>query len=84
MTDDRTKGVCHSKGCDSALAYDHIPIWKELKLFGRTWIFGWWGDQIVDTVCWQCRADRDYDHQAQMLEGAYNQGVQDGYKEAQQ
>jgi len=53
--------VCGYYGCENIITPDYVPVWKEFKLFGQTWIIGRWKNEVVRDKCIDCSIQKEQD-----------------------
>ena len=78
--------ICEIEGCNEPVQSDNIPVWKEYRLFGHTWVFGKYQDEYLGTLCAECVIIEQQDHERDQIEPlleemgrkAYEEGYADG------
>jgi len=63
--------------CSEPVKPEDVPVWRELRILGVTWIFGRWIVHYPDQ-CLECRMAREDNR----LEQIYEAGQEDGARRA--
>ena len=80
MTKRSEEVVCPD--CGATLDIIDIPAWREFRLFGVTWIFGRWTNEVEET-CVECRKDREDAAWSEALDQARSEAYHKGYQDGQ-
>jgi hypothetical protein len=63
------------KHCREDVQLQDIPTWREIRLFGVTWIVGRWKLVAFD-VCDACRIDEDREKDRRIFDAGVDAGVE--------
>jgi hypothetical protein len=77
---DTDKQIKTCQDCGTEYGPVDTPVWREVRLFGVTWIFGRWKDQWHE--CPSCQARKEDMTMHRICDEAYDNGYERGYKAA--